>query len=64
MLSPSYYRDESLNETNGSVYVPTPPTFVNHNTNDMTEMAVVTIAEHDNFNNHTVIVARAFHPGL
>jgi len=39
-----------LNETNigvGSVYEATPP----KSTNDMTVMAVVKIAEHDNFNN-------------
>ena len=47
---PEYFHIESLNETNvgvGSVFVATPP----KSTNDMTVMAVVTIAEHDNFNN-------------
>ena len=46
---PEYFHIESLNETNvgvGSVYVATPPKI----TNNMTVMAVVTIAEHDNFN--------------
>ena len=59
---PEYFHIESLNETNvgvGSVYVATPPKI----TNNMTAMAVVTRAEHDNFNNQAVVVSGAFNHG-